>query len=428
LSEIPLSVLFAILVFLILVSAFFSGSETALMSLNRYKLKHLANQKHKAAMRASRLLKHPDRFIGLILLGNNLVNVLLIQIASYVIYRVWGEYGAAASPVIITIVLLVFAELTPKTLAALHPERYAFPASFFLTPLQWLFQPFVFFINKTARLFLRILRVPVDMADQTSLGHEELRTVVVESGSMISQRHQSMLLNILDLGTVTIDDIMVPRGEIVGIDIDDDWNTIIEQLYSGQHTRIPIFKNDIDHVIGMIHARNILKLITDENFTLETLTQNMREPYFMPEGTPLNKALVNFQQNKRRIAMVVDEYGELEGLVTLEDILEEIVGEFTSDPAASSKEIHPQEDGSFLIDGSINLRELNRIMQWELPTDGPKTLNGLILEHLENIPETGTSLRLAGYPLDIIQISNNSVKTVRVYPEMRTPEAEDSTE
>ena len=237
-----------------------------------------------------------------------------------------------------------------------------------------------------------------------------------------------MLLNILDLGTVTIDDIMVPRGEIVGIDIDDDWNTIIEQLYSGQHTRIPIFKNDIDHVIGMIHARNILKLITDENFTLETLTQNMREPYFMPEGTPLNKALVNFQQNKRRIAMVVDEYGELEGLVTLEDILEEIVGEFTSDPAASSKEIHPQEDGSFLIDGSINLRELNRIMQWELPTDGPKTLNGLILEHLENIPETGTSLRLAGYPLDIIQISNNSVKTVRVYPEMRTPEAEDSTE
>ena len=246
-SEIPIFVLLLILVLLILISAFFSGSETALMSLNRYRLKHLANQKHKAAMRASRLLEHPDRFIGLMLLGNNLVNVLLIQIASYVIYRIWGEYGAAASPIIITIVLLVFAELTPKTLAALHPERYAFPASWFLTPLQWLLRPFVLFINKTTRLILRVLRVPVDMADQTSLGHDELRTVVVESGGMISQRHQSMLLNILDLETVTIDDIMVPRGEIVGIDIEDDWNAILEQLYSGQHTRIPIFKNDIDH-------------------------------------------------------------------------------------------------------------------------------------------------------------------------------------
>lgn len=427
-SEIPIFVLLLILVLLILISAFFSGSETALMSLNRYRLKHLANQKHKAAMRASRLLEHPDRFIGLILLGNNLVNVLLIQIASYVIYRIWGEYGAAASPIIITIVLLVFAELTPKTLAALHPERYAFPASWFLTPLQWLLRPFVLFINKTTRLILRVLRVPVDMADQTSLGHDELRTVVVESGGMISQRHQSMLLNILDLETVTIDDIMVPRGEIVGIDIEDDWNAILEQLYSGQHTRIPIFKNDIDHIIGMIHARNILKLITDENFSRDTLTQYMRDPYFMPEGTPLNKALVNFQQNKRRIAMVVDEYGELQGLVTLEDILEEIVGEFTSDPSATSKDIHPQEDGSYLIDGSISLRELNRLMQWELPTDGPKTLNGLILEHLEDIPETGTSLRLAGYPMDIIQISNNSVKTVKIYPELHTPVTEQASE
>jgi len=397
------------------------------MSLNRYRLKHLANKKHRGATRASRLLEHPDRFIGLILLGNNLVNVVLIQLASYVIYRLWGEIGAAASPFIITIVLLVFAELTPKTLAALHPERYAFPASFFLAPLQWVLYPFVALVNQIARLFLIIFRVPIDRSDSTALNYDELRTVVNEAGTLISPRHQSMLLSILDLESVTINDIMVPRGEIIGIDITDDWSIISEQLYSGQHTRIPIFENDIDHVVGIIHARNVLKLATEEDFNLDALLKKMRTPFFMPEGTLLNRAIINFQKNKRRIAMVVDEYGEIKGLVTLEDILEEIIGEFTTDPSTSNKDIFPQDDGSYLIDGSINVRELNKALDLSLPTDGPKTLNGLIVEHMEDIPETGTSLRLAGYPLDIIQISNNTVKTVKIYPQMFSPESESET-
>ncbi|MEN8170061.1 MAG: HlyC/CorC family transporter [Pseudomonadota bacterium] len=419
LNDIPIEVLLGLIFFLILVSAFFSGSETGLISLNRYRLRHLAKDGHAGARRAHQLLKRPDRLIGLILLGNNFVNILASAIATLLAVRLYGEDGVWVATALLTVVVLIFAEITPKTLAAIRPERFAFPATAILKPLAWLLSPLVLLFNTIPSALLRLFGISQEELTEHSISREELRTVVNEAGAMIPQRHQKMLLGILDLEKATVEDIMVPRNEIVGIDLDDEWEQILKQLRNSQHTRLPVYRGEIDRVIGILHLRNFLGLQHKREISRADLEALVHESYFIPEATPLNTQLLNFQSQRRRIGMVVDEYGDIQGLVTLDDILEEIVGEFTTDPSTSSKEIHPQEDGSFLVDGGANIRELNRIMQWELSTSGPKTLNGMITEYLETIPETGTSLLLEGYPIEIVQTGSNTVKTIRIDPALR---------
>lgn len=415
--------LFSILIFLILVSGFFSGSETGLMSLNRYRLRHLADKKHKGAMRAFRLLEKPDKLIGLILLGNNFVNILASAIATIIGIRLLGEAGVLAATAILTVVVLVFAEVTPKTLAAMHPEKFALPATLFLEPLLRLLYPFVWFVNLSSKAIFKIFGIR-QTTSSDKLSSEELRIVVNEAATMIPKGHQQMLLSILDLEKVTIDDIMIPRNEIIGIDLDDDWSDIIKQLAETQHTRLPVFEGDIDHMVGIIHIRRALRFFHLEDSTKDDFRKIIREAYYVPTSTPLNTQLLNFQHERRRNAMVVNEYGDILGLVTLEDILEEIVGEFTTDPSATRKDAQTQEDGSYLIDGSITVRELNKILGWKLPIEGPKTLNGLIIEYLEHIPDPGTSMMLDNYPIEIIQTTKNAVKTVLIDPKWNKLELE----
>jgi len=427
LDEIPLSLLFIVLAFLIVLSGFFSGSETALISLNRYRLRHLVKIKHAGAIRASRLLERMDRLIGLILLGNNFVNILASSIATIIALRLMGEAGIAVATGLLTLVILIFAEVTPKTLAALHPERFAFPATFILGPLLRLLYPVVLIISWITKGLMRLFRIPVESGSMHALSAEELRTVVNEAGAMIPQRHQRMLISILDMEKISVEDIMVPRNEVAGIDLEQDWSEIRKHLFDSQHTRLPVYRGVIDNIVGIVHARNILRLFLEHELTKEHFMEAIREPYFIPEGTPLNTQLLNFQRERRRIGLVVDEYGDFLGLVTLEDILEEIVGEFTTDPSYIVKDIHPQSDGSYLVDGGASIRDLNRLLKWSLPVEGPKTLSGLIIEYLETIPEPGTSLLIAGYPVEIVQTSSNTVKTVRIYPELRQDTQEEPT-
>jgi Mg2+/Co2+ transporter CorB len=420
LDEIPLSVLIGALIFLIILSGFFSGSETGLMSLNRYRLRHLADQQHKGAIRAQRLLDQPEKLIGLILLGNNFVNILASAIATVIGLRVMGEAGIAVATGILTFVVLIFAEVTPKTLAALYPERFALPSSLVLSPLLKLLYPVVWIINQFTAGIFRILGIKAEDAAGMKLSTEELRVVVNEASTMIPHRHHTMLLSILDLEKATIEDIMIPRNEIIGIDINDEWDEIVKQLTDSQHTRLPVYEDDIDHVIGMVHLRRAIKLFQTPEVGKEDFRNLIREAYFVPEGVPLNRQLINFQKERRRIGLVVNEYGDILGLITLEDILEEIVGEFTTDPAATSKDIHQQEDGTYLVDGGTSVRDLNKVLEWDLPTEGPKTLNGLIIEYLEHIPDPGTSMLLGGYPIEIVQTSQNAVKTVHIDPSLKS--------
>lgn len=407
------------LVFLIILSGFFSGSETGLMSLNRYRLRHLADQQHKGAIRAQRLLEQPEKLIGLILLGNNFVNILASAIATVIGLRVMGETGIAVATGVLTFVILIFAEVTPKTVAALHPERFALPSSLVLSPLLKILYPLVWLINQFTTGIFRILGIRAEDGAGMKLSTEELRVVVNEASTVIPHRHQTMLLSILDLEKATIEDIMIPRNEIVGIDINDDWDDIVKQLTESQHTRLPVYEDDIDHVIGLVHLRRAIKLFQQPEVGKEEFRNLIREAYFVPEGVPLNRQLINFQKERRRIGLVVNEYGEILGLITLEDILEEIVGEFTTDPSATSKDIHRQEDGTYLVDGGTSVRELNKVLEWDLPTEGPKTLNGLIIEYLEHIPDPGTSMLLGGYPIEIVQTSQNAVKTVYIDPSLK---------
>jgi len=421
LDDIPIGSLLGLLLILVILSAFFSSAETALMALNRYRLKHMVDNGHHGAILADRLLSKPDRLIGLILLFNNAVNLSAAPIATIIGYRLYEEPGIFIATAILTMVILIFAEVTPKTLAALYPERVAFPASYVLTPLLKVFSIVVQMINFITNGLLRLIGVSAREIESHMLNPEELRTVVREAGSLIPDAHQEMLLSILDLEKATVEDIMVPRHEINGIDLDDDWEDINEQLINSQHTRLPVFRGNLDNIMGFIHLRKLIRTIEDNALSEETLLENVREPYFIPENTPLNKQLLNFQKEKRRVAFAVDEYGDIQGMVTLEDILEEIVGEFTTDPSSIHQDLFPQEDGSYLVNASITVRELRRLLDWDLPTDGPKTLNGLILEHMEDIPQSGTSLMLAGRPVEIMQTQHNSVKTVKIGMENRQP-------
>jgi Mg2+/Co2+ transporter CorB len=407
--------LLGMLVFLLLCSAFFSSSETGMLSLNRYRLRHQAKEGHRGAKRASALLERPDRLLGTILVGNNFVNILASAIATVLAIKLWGEAGIAIATVGLTIVLLIFGEITPKTLAALRPEAVAYPVSLPLLMLQKVLYPLVALLNWISNGLLRLLGVDLTNKGSDSLSTEELRSVVHESGSDMPMKRQSMLLGILDLERVTVDDIMIPRNEVAGIDLEDDLETIVTQLRTTPHTRLPVFRKDINQIEGIVHMRQIARLLSHDQLTRESLLEACNDPYFIPENTPLSTQLVNFQKQKRRIGIVVDEYGDVLGIVTLEDILEEIVGEFSNQDALRSPDIHPQDDGTLVIDGAAYLREVNRALGWQLPCDGPKTLNGLITEALEHIPDSGICLQINQYRLEILQAADNRVKSVRAW-------------
>lgn len=396
-DDIPLSALIGLLLVLIAIAAFFSGSETGLMMLNRYRLQHRARQGERGAKLAQALLDRPDRLIGLILLGNIAVTSLAASIATLIGLRLGGDVGAFVATGILTTVLLIFGEVAPKTLAALHPERVAIPASYVYTVLRWPLYPLVWVLNLAGNGVLRLFGVTPEDAAQHSLSSEELRSVVAEAGAMIPQRHQRMLLSILDLERATVEDIMIPRNEIFGIDISEPWDKVRDNIISSQHTRLPVFNGSIDDLRGVIHLRRVVRLVVEDHFNIQELLKLAREPYFIPEGTPLNHQLLNFQDQKRRIGFVVDEYGDIQGLVTLEDILEEVVGEFTTDPATRIKNVYLDADGSVLVHGSVTIRNLNRSLGWKLPTGGPKTLNGLVMEQLEEIPKPAISEASVGW-------------------------------
>ena len=414
-ESIPLGLLFGIVAVLVALSAFFSSSETALMSLNRYRLRHRAQDGHRPSQLAEKILERPDRLLGLILLGNNLVNFSAGMLTTLIVVRLGGgELAAMAGTIVLTLVVLIFAEVAPKTMAALYPERIALPAAFIYYPLLKVFFWLVWLINLVANGVLRLFGIRTSAATGDALSREELRTVVTEAGAMLSASYRRMLVSILDLEKVTVDDVMVARSSIVGIDLTDDIDAIVEQLEASDHTRLPVYRDNIDNIIGILHLRRVVNSLRNRSLTKDQLVGLLAEPYFVPEGTSLSKQLVQFQKLKRRVGMVVDEYGDLQGMVTLEDILEEIVGEFTTDPAADDEEIVRIGPEAFQTSGSTHVRELNRIADWQLPTDGPKTLNGLITETLETIPVSGTSLTLDDYRFEILETSENRVQRLRV--------------
>lgn len=423
----------ALLVFLLVLSfifcAFFAASETGLLSINRYRLKHLAKVDPNAR-RIAHLLAKPDRLLGAILIGNVFATAVGSSMTNEIAGRFWGEIGIWLSPIVFTLALLITAESTPKTLAALKPEATARFVSLPLQVMLWLLYPLVWLTTTVSNTLLKLFGVHTAGKGVDALNIEELRTIVNEASGLMPSRHQTMLLSILDLENVRVEHIMVPRNEVVGIDLDDDPETILAKLTAIEHTLLPVYRSAIDNVQGIFHTRNSPKVITANNqLDKKALFGTIAEPYFIPEGTTLHTQLLNFQQHKRRMALVVDEYGDVLGLVTLEDILEEIVGEFTTGVSDTEREVHPQEDGSFLVDGGASLRELNRTQLWDLPTEGPTTLNGLILETLEAIPTEGTCVLIQGYPIEVIRVKDNVVKVARISPKLvNAPEAIGSNE
>lgn len=415
-DDIPIWLLSSLLVVLLCISAFFSGSETGLMTLNPYRLRHLRSRL-RSADRTSKLLERPDRLIGLILIGNNLTNNFTVVITTLLAIRVFGPGSETVAVIILTLVILIFAEITPKTVAAVHPERVAFPASFILYPLLKVVYPLVWAVNHVSNLVVRLLGVDPSKKRDHRLSREELRAVVNESRDSIHQKGLGMLINVLDLDQVTVNDIMVPRTEITGLNLEDDIEQLVDQITTTEFTRLPVFKGDINNIVGILHMRRVSRLLKGgaEGLTKEAIQRFSKDPYFVPESTPLPQQLVNFQQNKRRIGLVVDEYGEIQGLVTLEDILEEIVGDFTTNFAESDEEIVEDRDGSYLIDGTATVREVNKVTGWALPTDGPKTLNGLTLEILESIPTGNVCFQVDGYRIETRKLSEKMVEKARVW-------------
>ncbi len=413
-NDVPLVALLGLLVLLLVLSAFFSGSETALMSINRYRLRHRARAGHRGARLAESLLQKPDRLIGLILLGNNLVNFSAAALVAVISFQIGGEPAVAIGTFIITLIVLIFSEAAPKTLAALNPERIAYPAAYVFYPLARILYPLVWITSAASNAVLYLFGVRQQDVQGYALSREELRTIVYEAGARISSRYRHMLLNILDLEKVTVEDVMIPRSEIVGIDLDQDMDDISKIIDNSEHSRLPVYRDNIDHVTGVLHLRCLASRSGKPTVSKSDIEALVTDPYFVPEGTPLNTQLLQFQKAKQRFALVVDEYGDIQGIVTLEDILEEIVGEFTTAPASDEQDIVSDGENSFLVSGGANIRDLNRIMNWKLPTAGPKTLNGLVLEYLETIPEPGVRLTIAGYPIEIVETTENRVKSARI--------------
>lgn len=409
-----LGMLFGILALMLLLSAFFSGSETALMALNRYRLRHLVKLKHAGAIKAQRLLQRPDRLLGMILLGNIFVNTVAASVVTIIAIRLYPEHesNVLIADGILILVTLIFSEATPKTYAAVRPETLAFPSAWVYIPLLKLFYPVIEFVNIFVNLLLRLFRIDVKTHGMETLSKDELKVVIAEAESFMPARYHKMLMGILELESATVEDIMTPRNEIVGIDMEAPLEDIINQIKTSPHTRLPVYKKSIDRVIGFLHLRKVLVLINHEEFDKQMIVSLLSKPVFIPDTTPVHAQMVKFKSEKIRIGLVVDEYGDVEGLVTMDDLLQEIVGEIITDDTMA----RVQNDGSYLVDANITVRELNRYMQWELPTEGPKTLNGLIIEFMETIPEAGTSIKLHGYPLEIIKRDEMSVKLVKFLP------------
>ncbi len=415
-SEAPLPALFILLAVLIVLSAFFSSSETGLVALNRYRMRHHANNGHRGARLAQRLLAKPDRMFGIILLGNNMVNIFAASVSTVIAIRVLGNSGILASTLALTAVILVFAEVAPKTLAALKPERIAYPASYVLVPLLKVLYPAVWLVNLLAATLLRPFGAHKAGA-QESISREELRTLVKEEGRQISLDHRQMLINILDLEHGSVDDVMVPRQDIVGIDIEADWDEILQTLETSIFTRLPVWRGDLENVVGLLHIRSVLPGLTQGRMDRSTLEKAIRSPYYVPEGTPLTQQLLEFQTRERRLGLVVDEYGDIQGLITLDDILEEIVGEFTTERGNHQRLARKLENGDWIVDGGATVRMLNRRFDWDLPITGAKTLNGLMLEHLESLPDGRTSLRIGPHIFTIVDMVDKRIRKVQIRQE-----------
>ena len=418
-DDISLSALFGALIALLASSAFFSAAETGLMAVNRYRLRHLANEGHRGAKLANSLLAKTDKLLGVILLGSTFSISATTTLATIIAVRLFGEGQLVLtfSTLAIAFSILVFSEISPKVIAAAYPEPVAITASYVLYVLLKITQPITWFVNLFVRAFLALLRLKPNFSETIhAVSMEELRTIVTEAGGFIPKKHQSILLNLFDLEEITVDDVMTAHTQIESIDFDAPPETIAEQIATSHHTRLPVRSGQNEEVIGIIHVRKVLHLVQTSELTPESLREIMREPYFIPCGTPLYTQLQQFQENHRQMALIVDEYGELKGLLTLEDIMEEIVGEFNTQSPAQSASFHQQEDGSWLVDGSATLRQLNRKLGLNFPLDGPKTLNGLVLEHFEDIPEPSTSFKTSGHMLEIVQTQDRIVKSVRIYP------------
>lgn len=412
--HLSLSVLLIIIIILVVVSAFFSASEIGIMSLNRYRLRYLVKQNNKQAIRVNRLLARPEKLLSVVLIGNTLANIVGSMAGTLIGQRLYGDMGVVVATSILTLVVLVFAEMTPKTLAALYPQQVAFACSFLLSWLLKIFSPLVYLTTWIAHGILRLCGVSIDQVQKDHLTGEELRSVVHEAGSLLPIEHKSMLISLLDLEQACVADIMVPKSDIVGIDIEEPWQKLLEQFETTRHTRIPLYRHTIDNLVGMIHIRDVLNLSLEKELDLDGIISLMEKPYFVPENTPLNIQILNFQKMKCRSCFVVDEYGDLQGLATLEDILEEVVGEFTTDIATLSKDITLQQDGTVIVDASITLRNINRLLSWQLPLLGPRTLSGLIIEHLGYIPPAHCCLNIDNYQIEILKTSGNTIKSVRM--------------
>jgi Mg2+/Co2+ transporter CorB len=419
LDDIPLSWQLGALAGLLLIGAFFSIAETSLMSLNRYRLRHLAKSGHRGARLASSLLAKTDKLLGVILLGNNFANAASATLVTVISVRLFGdgEMVLAGGTLAVTFAILVFGEISPKVIAATYPEKLAFASSYLLYPLLRLVYPIVWFVNLFVSAFLSLLRIKTNFSETVhAISMEELRTIVTESGKFIPKKHQSILINLFDLEKTTVDDVMTAHTQIEAIDFDAPLEAILQQISTSHHTRMMVRQGPAEEIIGVIHIRKVMHQARNGDLTLEMLREVIAEPYYVPSGTPLYTQLQQFQEKQQRLALVVDEYGELKGLVTLEDILEEIVGDFTTQSPSRSAAFHQQPDGSWLVDGATQLRDINRKLNLHFPLDGPKTLNGLVLEHFEDIPEPGTSFKIAGHTLEIVQAQERIVKSVRIVP------------
>ncbi|MGB9130032.1 MAG: HlyC/CorC family transporter [Thiobacillus sp.] len=417
-ENLSINTLFGLLAGLLFLSAFFSASETAMMAINRYRLRHAAETGHRGAILALSLLNQTDKLLGVILLGNNLVNIAAATLATIISIRLFGDSDLALSlaTLLLTFLILVFSEVTPKVLGASYPERVAYPAAYVLTPMLKLAYPVVWFVNLFVQGILWLLRIkPPEPGHGSRLGLEELRTIVLESSGVFPREHHKILVNLLELEDISVDDVMTPRNQIEAIDIEDDPERLRQQIATSHHTRLVVHAGSSDNLLGILHVRRVLHALAGEELDPETLRENLEEPYFVPAGTPLFTQLRNFQSSRRRLALVVDEYGELQGLVTLEDLLEEMVGEFTTQAPSDTGYLRREEDGSWLAEGSVLLRHLNRKLGLSLPLDGPKTLNGLLLEQFEDIPEAGVSLKLGDVPVEIVQTQDRAVKMARIY-------------
>ncbi len=415
-DDIPLSAQFAALGLLLLISAFFSLAETSMMALNRYRLKALARLGNRGAKLTTELLAHTDRLLGVILLGNTLVAAGAATLAALIAHTLWGDHKwvPAVSAVVVTFALLVVSEITPKVIGARYAEQIALPIAFALKPLLTALYPVVWFVNLFVRPLLWLCRLKPADAAESKLTPEELRTLVLEAGNYIPKKHQSILLNLFDLESITVDDVMTPRNQIEALDIDAPPAVLRQQIATAYHRRLPVYQNQPDNIIGIIPVRRLLNVGGGEGITAGHLRQTMREPYYIPSGTPLFTQLQQFQEHQDRLCFVVDEYGELMGLLTLEDIVEELIGEFATHSPLQSARFHRQGDGAYLVEGGSLLRELNRKLGYRFPLDGPKTLNGLIIEHLREIPEPGTSVKIAGHTMEIVQTQDRMVKAVRL--------------